>query len=72
MNLPPLSPEEFLFGIVLLGLALLLCVYIPVKCAARWRRIQAERTRLSCRICGYRFLRADAECHCPHCGARNR
>ncbi len=72
MYLPALSPVEFLFGIVLLGIVLLLCIYIPVQLAAKWRRLRSERIRITCRICGYRFLRADAECHCPHCGARNR
>ncbi len=72
MELPALSPVEFLFGIVVMGIALLLCVQIPVRLAARWRRVQSERTRIICRICGYRFLRADEACHCPHCGARNR
>ncbi len=71
MQLPVLSPVEFLMSIVLLGMAMLLCVYIPVQLAAKWRRIRSERTRLTCRICGYRFLRTDAAGHCPHCGARN-
>ncbi len=71
MSLPALSPAEFLFAVVLFGMAMLLCVYIPVQLVAKWRRIRAERTRLICRICGYRFLRADEAGLCPHCGARN-
>ncbi len=67
-----LTPVEFLSGLALLGILLLLCVYIPVQIAAKWRRLRAENTRITCRICGYRFLRADEACHCPHCGARNR
>ncbi len=72
MELLTLSPVEFLSGIVLVGMLLLLCVYIPVQVAGKLRRIRSQRTRISCRICGYRFLRADEACHCPHCGARNR
>ncbi len=72
MELPVFSPVEFLSGIVLFGCVMLLCIYIPVQLAAKWRRIKSERIRISCRICGYRFLRADDACHCPHCGARNR
>ncbi len=71
MALPALSPVEFLSAIVLFGLAMLLCVYIPVQLAAKWRRLRSQRVRLTCRICGYRFLRADDAGHCPHCGARN-
>ncbi len=71
MALPALSPVEFLIAIVLFGLVMLLCVYIPVQLAAKWRRLRSQRVRLTCRICGYRFLRADDAGHCPHCGARN-
>ncbi len=71
MELPALSPAEFLFGMTLAGMVLLLCVYIPVQIVAKWRRIRSERTRLICRICGYRFLRTDEAGHCPHCRARN-
>ncbi len=71
MELPALSPVGFLFGMMLFGVVLLLCVYIPVQIAAKWRRIRSEYTRITCRICGYRFMRADDAGHCPHCGARN-
>ncbi len=72
MELPVLTPVEFLFGIVLAGMVMLLCVYIPVQLAAKWRRVRSVRTRITCRICGYRFLRQDERCSCPHCGAHNR
>ncbi len=72
MKLPALSPDEFLFAIALVGIIMLCCVYIPVQLAAKWRRVRALRTRITCRICGYRFLRADDVCTCPHCGAHNR
>ncbi len=72
MNPLVFSPDEFLLWLALAGMILLLCVYIPVQLAAKWRRVRAQRTRITCRICGYRFLRADDECTCPHCGARNR
>ncbi len=72
MELPALSPVGFLSAIVFAGIVLLLCIYIPVQLAAKWRRVRSLRTRITCRICGYRFMRADVACHCPHCGARNR
>lgn len=72
MNLPVFTPSEFLQALVYAGFALLLMVYIPVKLVAKWRRIKRSRVRITCRICGYRFLRANPEATCPHCQARNR
>ena len=75
MELPTLTPPQFLFGIVLLGMLLLLCVYIPVQIAAKWRRVRAAHMRIACRICGYRFVRQEegkSPCRCPHCGAQNK
>ncbi len=72
MELPACAPHEFFLGIVYVGLALLLCIFVPVKIAAKLRRLRAVRTRITCRICGYRFLRRDPACTCPHCQARNR
>lgn len=67
-----LSSVEFLECLVYGGMALLLMVYIPVQVASKWRRIRRSRVRLTCRLCGYRFLRTDAQALCPNCGARNR
>ncbi len=72
MGLPAIAPHEFFLGVVCVGLALLLCICIPVQVAAKWRRLRAVRSRITCRICGYRFLRQDATCTCPHCQARNK
>ncbi len=72
MSLPVFTPHEFLQFLVFAGIALLLAVYIPVKLMAKWRRMQRSRVRIICRICGYRFLRAEPEAYCPHCQARNR
>ncbi len=72
MKLPPLSPDEFFLAVVCAGLLSLLCVLVPVQLAAKWRRMRTARTRITCRLCGYRFLRADPACTCPHCRARNR
>ncbi len=66
------SPGEFLTSLVFASFAMLLAVYIPVKLVAKWRRIKRSRVRITCRICGYRFLRKDPEAFCPHCEARNR
>ena len=64
-------PSEFLAAVVYAGLLLTICIFVPVKLMAKWRRIQRARTHLSCRICGFRFLRRDAEGTCPHCKSRN-
>ena len=64
-------PSEFLAAVVYAGLLLTICIYVPVKLMAKWRRIQRAKSHLCCRICGYRFLRRDAEGICPHCQSRN-
>lgn len=72
MMLPELSPEQFLYGLTLAGLLLLLFTFIPVQLVSKWRRTKRSYNRLTCRICGYRFLRrAPGIVKCPHCGARN-
>lgn len=64
-------PSEFLAALVYAGLLLTIGIYVPVKLVAKWRRIRRSRTHLSCRICGFRFLRRDDEGTCPHCLSRN-
>ncbi len=63
---------EFFEVLVIAGCVLLLCVVLPVQLAAKLRRINLARTRIVCRICGYRFLRTDPQAICPHCEAHNR
>lgn len=72
MNLPVYTPHEFLTAIVIAGMVLLLAVLIPVKLVEKLRTIRLSRVRITCRICGYRFLRSNLEATCPHCHARNR
>ncbi len=67
----PMPPSEFLASLVYLGILLTICIYVPVKMVAKWRRMRRARTHLTCRICGFRFLRRDAEGICPHCQSRN-
>lgn len=50
----------------------MLCVVVPVQLAAKFRRMRLARTRIVCRVCGYRFLRTDPQAICPHCDSRNR
>ncbi len=64
-------PSEFLAAVVYVGLLLVVGIYVPVKLVAKWRRIRRARTHLSCRICGFRFLRRDEAGTCPHCQSRN-
>ena len=72
MSLPPVTLVQFFEGIVFSGLVLLLAIYIPVKLMAKWRRMRRAATHVSCRLCGYRFERADEHATCPHCQARNK
>lgn len=71
MTPDPMPPSEFLAALVYLGILLTICIYVPVKMVAKWRRMRRARTHLTCRICGFRFLRRDAEGTCPHCQSRN-
>ncbi len=66
------TTSEFFCFFALAAFALLMCVVIPVQLAAKLRRLRLARVRIICRICGFRFLRADPEASCPHCEARNR
>ena len=54
-----------------MGILATVCIYVPVKLVAKWRRVRRARTHLVCRICGFRFLRRDADGTCPHCQSRN-
>ena len=65
--------QHSFFGVVVWGgVILLLLVYIPMQMVSKLRRLHRRRNARVCRICGYRFIRKDAECTCPACGARNR
>ena len=64
-------PSELFTALVYAGVSLTVCIYVPVKLVSKWRRVRRARTHLTCRICGFRFLRRDAEGVCPHCQSRN-
>ena len=66
------SPSEFLYAFSVIAFVLLMLVVVPVQLAAKVRRMRLARVRITCRICGYRFLRSDPEATCPHCEARNK
>ncbi len=67
-----LSPAEFFAALTIAGVVLIVLVFVPVQIAAKCRRMRKQYRRLTCRICGYRFLRRDDACTCPVCAARNR
>lgn len=73
MSIFPLSVSEFFLFLMLAGLVLLVCIYIPVQLASKFRRMRHARTHITCRICGYRYLldRSRSESVCPHCDSRN-
>lgn len=71
MLIAPMLPSDFLTLVVYLGVLLTIAIYVPVKLVAKFRRLRRARTHLICRICGFRFMRRDAEGTCPHCQSRN-
>lgn len=70
--LAAMAPHEFFEALVYAGGILLLGVILPVQLVAKIRRMRRSRIRLTCRICGYRFIRTNPEATCPHCAARNK
>ncbi|MDO5471270.1 MAG: hypothetical protein Q4F38_08210 [Akkermansia sp.] len=66
------TPSEALTLVAVATFVVLVLVIVPVQISAKWRRIRLDRMRITCRICGYRFLRKDPEAVCPHCEAKNR
>ncbi len=75
MNFPiPISLPLFFLLILFGGLGAVVCVMIPVQIASKLRRLRRKRTRATCRICGYRFLRPfeRGPVRCPHCAAHNK
>lgn len=71
MSIEPMLPSELFTMVVYVGLLLVIAIFVPVKIAAKMRRLRRARINLTCRICGFRFLRRDAEGICPHCHSRN-
>ena len=66
------TPVEALSLLAVAAFVLLLMVVLPVQLLAKVRRVRLDRTRITCRICGYRFLCKDPEAICPHCDAKNK
>lgn len=69
--LAALLPHEFFEILVYVGLIALIAVIIPVQIVAKYRRHQRKKTRIVCRICGYRFIKTDPTATCPTCGSKN-
>lgn len=67
-----LTTSEFFCYFAIASFVALFCVVLPVQLASKLRRMRLARVRITCRICGYRFLRNDPEATCPHCDSRNR
>lgn len=67
-----ISTETFFFAVPIAGMVLLLLIFIPVQVVSKLRRMRKNYNRLTCRICGFRFLRRQPGIvECPHCGAKN-
>lgn len=71
MNALAMLPSDLLACVVYAGVALTVGIYVPVKLVAKWRRVRRARVHLTCRICGFRFIRRSEEAICPHCQSRN-
>lgn len=69
-----LDLQGFFYVLLLGGLLAVVGVMIPVQINSKMRRLRRRRTRATCRICGYRFLRPEARglVSCPHCGVKNK
>lgn len=75
MTLPVELDLQELFHLLVIGsLLAVVAVMIPVQIASKLRRLRRRRTRATCRICGYRFLRPEERgvVECPHCGVKNK
>ncbi len=74
MNYIVLSLNDFFMLLLVGGVFSVVAVIIPVQISSKIRRTRRKRSRLTCRICGFRFLRRDfhAPACCPHCGATNK
>ncbi len=64
--------HEFFESFIIATLALFGVVYIPAQIFGYWQRKKRSQICLQCRLCGYRFIKADPEAICPHCEAKNR
>lgn len=67
-----LTTDAFFIAVPVTGMVLLLLIFIPVQIVSKLRRMRKQYNRLTCRICGFRFLRRNPGIvECPHCGAKN-
>lgn len=67
-----LTTDSFFIAIPVTGMVLLLLIFIPVQVVSKLRRMRKNYHRLTCRICGFRFLRRNPGIvECPHCGSKN-
>ncbi len=68
-----LSLDDFFTLLLMGGVLFVVAVIIPVQISSKLRRRRRKRSRITCRICGFRFLLRDphAPIRCPHCGTRN-
>lgn len=64
--------HEFFEWLIIVSLALFGLVYIPAQFYSYLCRKKRSKICLQCRLCGYRFVKADPKGTCPHCQACNR
>ncbi len=74
MNAIDITLNEYFYYLLGGGFLVLVAVMIPVQVVSKIRRMRRKRTRIVCRICGFRFLRSENQpvFLCPHCGAKNK
>ncbi len=74
MSAVQISLDDFFQLMLIGGILAVVAVMIPVQIASKLRRLRRKRTRATCRICGYRFLRPEDKpvFPCPHCGVNNK
>ncbi len=67
-----MSLHEFFEWFIIVGLATFGCIYLPAQFYSYLRRRKRNKICLQCRLCGFRFLKADPHAICPHCEAKNK
>ena len=74
MSPMPISLNDYFMFLLFGGFPTVEVVMIPVQINSKLSRLRRKRTRATCRICGYRFLRPENKSifPCPHCGVNNK
>ena len=67
------TPDELVLFFLITGISLIGSVWFISLLTHTWRIYSGRRTRMRCRLCGYKFLNKEKQklVACPHCGGLN-